>query len=147
MDMINKAKAPEPFVMRLNSFNCAKYQHSNLVPKEFEVDDYQVRTPTDIIGQHIHLPKWDLTTADGAANGWNYEDGTLSPGMVVERIHAINAFNDQHNPGTPHLAELGHPVLALGPLVGAAEVGRHRVAGDRVAPAAGAAAPLEAGQP
>jgi hypothetical protein len=49
-----------------------------------------VRTPTDIIGQHIHLPKWDLTTADGAANGWNYEDGTLSPGMVQERIHAIN---------------------------------------------------------
>ncbi|MDH3279918.1 MAG: hypothetical protein OEQ18_02170, partial [Gammaproteobacteria bacterium] len=49
MDTINKDKAPEPFVMRLNSFNCAKYQHSNLVPKEFEVDDYQVRTPTDII--------------------------------------------------------------------------------------------------
>jgi len=31
------------------------------------MDDYQVRTPTDIIGQHIHLPKWDLTTTDGAA--------------------------------------------------------------------------------
>jgi hypothetical protein len=87
---IAKTKAPEPFVMRLNTFDCAKYLHSNLVPKEFEVDDYQVRTPTDIIGQHIHLPKWDLTTADGAANGWNYEDGTLSPGMVQERIHAIN---------------------------------------------------------
>ena len=113
---INKQRAPEPFVMRLNSFNCAKYQHSNLVPKEFEVDDYQVRTPTDIIGQHIHLPKWDLTTADGAANGWNYEDGTLSPGMVVERIEAINAFNDQHNPGTPHLHPEPHP--ALGPGVG-----------------------------
>jgi len=87
---INKTKAPEPFVMRLNTFDCAQYYHSNLVPKEFEVDDYQVRTPTDVIGQHIHLPKWDLTTADGAANGWNYEDGTLSPGMVQERIHAIN---------------------------------------------------------
>jgi hypothetical protein len=91
---INKEKAPEPFVMRLNTFNCAKYLHSNLVPKEFELDDYQVRTPTDIIGQHIHLPKWDLTTTDGAANGWNYEDGTLSPGMVAERIEAINEFND-----------------------------------------------------
>ena len=93
MDTINKDKAPEPFVMRLNTFDCAKYQHSNLVPKEFEVDDYQVRTPTDIIGQHIHLPKWDLTTTDGAANGWNYEDGTLSPGMVQERIEAINHYN------------------------------------------------------
>jgi hypothetical protein len=118
-DMINKAKAPEPFVMRLNSFNCAKYQHSNLVPKEFEVDDYQVRTPTDIIGQHIHLPKWDLTTADGAANGWNYEDGTLSPGMVVERIHAINKFDDLADDGilndsAGNLAEQPHPALGAG---------------------------------
>ena len=51
-------------------------------------------TPTDIIGQHIHLPKWDLTTTDGAANGWNYEDGTLSPGAVLERIDAINHWNE-----------------------------------------------------
>ena len=60
------------------------------------MDDYQVRTPTDIIGQHIHLPKWDLTTTDGAANGWNYEDGTLSPGAIRERIHAINEWNIEH---------------------------------------------------
>ncbi len=110
---INKQKAPEPFVMRLNTFDCAKYMHSNLVPKEFEVDDYQVRTPTDIIGQHIHLPKWDLTTADGAANGWNYEDGTLSPGMVRERIEAINTFNDLHDP-QPHLVAEPHPALGSG---------------------------------
>ena len=91
--VINKQKPPEPLVMRLNTFDCSVYSHTNLVPKDYEIDDFQVRTPTDIIGQHIHLPKWDLTTTDGAANGWNYEDGTLSPGMVVERIHAIRAFN------------------------------------------------------
>jgi len=90
---ISKQRPPEPLVMRFNTFDCGKIQHANLVPKEFEVDDFQVRTPTDIIGQHIHLPKWDLTTGDGAANGWNYEDGALSPGMVQERIHAINNFN------------------------------------------------------
>jgi hypothetical protein len=90
---INKQKAPEPLVMRLNTFDCAVFSHTNLVPEVYEMDDYQVRTPTDIIGQHIHLPKWDLTTTDGAANGWNYEDGTLAPGAVVERIHAIREFN------------------------------------------------------
>ncbi|MHC4091751.1 MAG: hypothetical protein ACYSVY_16040, partial [Planctomycetota bacterium] len=89
---ILKQRPPEPFVIRMNTFDCAQYVHSNVVPKSYELDDYQVRTPTDIIGQHIHLPKWDLTTADGAANGWNYEDGTLSPGMVVENIHAINQY-------------------------------------------------------
>jgi predicted RNase H-like HicB family nuclease len=79
--------------MRLNTFDCAVYSHSNLVPKDYEIDDYQVRTPTDIIGQHIHLPKWDLTTTDGSANGWNYEDGTLAAEAVRERIAAINAYN------------------------------------------------------
>src|SRR5262245_46068255 len=91
--VINKQQPPEPLVFRMNTFDCAVYSHVNLIPKDYEVDDFQVRTPTDIVGQHIHLPKWDLTTADGAANGWNYEDGTLSPGAVRERIDAIRAFN------------------------------------------------------
>jgi len=91
--LINKQRPPEPLVMRFNTFDCGKILHANLVPAEFEVDDFQVRTPTDIIGQHIHLPKWDLTTNDGAANGWNYEDGTLAPLMVQERIAAINTYN------------------------------------------------------
>lgn len=91
--VIAKQQPPEPLVMRLNTFDCAVFHHTNLVPEYYELDDFQVRTPTDIIGQHIHLPKWDLTTTDGAANGWNYEDGTFSPGAVRERIHAIRAFN------------------------------------------------------
>ncbi|MDJ0741266.1 MAG: hypothetical protein QNJ91_16245, partial [Gammaproteobacteria bacterium] len=91
---IAKQRPPEPLVMRFNTFDCGKILHANLVPKEYELDDFQVRTPTDIIGQHIHLPKWDLTTGDGAANGWNYEDGTLAPGMVQERITAINHYNE-----------------------------------------------------
>ncbi|WP_256660911.1 manganese-oxidizing multicopper oxidase MnxG [Pseudomonas sp. DY-1] len=91
--VINKQQPPEPLVMRMNTFDCTMYQHTNLIPAVYELDDYQVRTPTDIIGQHIHLPKWDLTAADGSANGWNYEDGTLSPASVVERIHAIREYN------------------------------------------------------
>jgi hypothetical protein len=90
---IAKNRPPEPLVMRFNTFDCGKLLHTNLVPAEYELDDFQVRTPTDIIGQHIHLPKWDLTTNDGAANGWNYEDGALAPLVVQERIHAINEFN------------------------------------------------------
>ena len=117
---IQKKRAPEPMVLRMNTFDCVMYHHTNLVPAVYELDDYQIRTTTDIIGQHIHLPKWDLTTTDGSANGWNYEDGTLSPDAVRERIHAINAFNpsgagnpaDSANraPNTP-LVGPGAPVL------------------------------------
>ena len=47
--------------------------------------------PTDTIGQHIHLVKFDVTSSDGSGNGWNYEDGTFSPEEVRERIFAYNA--------------------------------------------------------
>jgi hypothetical protein len=87
---LTNAKAPEPMIMRLNSTDCAEFHHTNLVPNVYQLDDYQVRTPTDIIGQHIHLVKFDVMSADGSANGWNYEDGTLSPDEVRERIEAFN---------------------------------------------------------
>lgn len=83
-------KPPEPFFFRANTNDCITFNHTNLVPNIYVQDDYQVKTPTDIIGQHIHLVKFDVTSADGSANGWNYEDGTYSPDEVRERIHAIN---------------------------------------------------------
>jgi hypothetical protein len=118
-----KERPPEPLVIRMNTFDCTKFLHTNLVPEVYELDDYQVRTPTDIIGQHIHLPKWDLTSSDGSGNGWNYEDGTLSPGAVRERIEAINAWNDDPNgdedlsdgTGEPHLVAEEHPFFETGP--------------------------------
>ena len=106
---INQTRAPEPLVMRVNTYDCVKYLHANLVPEYYELDDYQVRTPTDIIGQHIHLPKWDLVANDGSGNGWNYEDGTLSPGAVRERIHAINAYNGNYD-----LVAQPHPFFGIG---------------------------------
>ncbi|MDH3301665.1 MAG: Ig-like domain-containing protein [Acidimicrobiia bacterium] len=96
-DILTGAKAPEPLVMRLNPTECAEFWHTNLVPNVYQLDDFQVRTPTDIIGQHIHLVKFDVTSADGSANGWNYEDGTLSPQEVEERVHAIHE-NVETNP-------------------------------------------------
>jgi hypothetical protein len=98
-DDVNKFKAapgvtpkpPEPFFIRAHSNDCIEFYHTNLVPNFYDVDDFQVFTPTDVIGQHIHLVKFDVTASDGSANGWNYEDGTFSPDEVIERIHAINA--------------------------------------------------------
>src|SRR6185369_14618343 len=75
---------------RGNSGDIIEYWHTNLVPHYYLVDDFQVRTPTDILGQHIHLVKFDVTSSDGAGNGFNYEDGTFSPDEVREIIEAIN---------------------------------------------------------
>ena len=80
-------RQPEPLFFRGNSGDIIEYWHTNLVPNYYLVDDFQVRTPTDILGQHIHLVKFDVTSSDGAGNGFNYEDGTFSP-EEVQDIHA-----------------------------------------------------------
>ncbi len=86
-------RPPEPFFFRAKSADCVEFWHTNLVPSEYLLDDFQVRTPTDILGQHIHLVKFDVTASDGSANGFNYEDGTLSPEEVQDVIAATRIFN------------------------------------------------------
>ena len=91
-------RAPEPLFFRGNSGDIVEYWHTNLVPNYYLVDDFQVRTPTDVLGQHIHLVKFDVTSSDGAGNGFNYEDGTFSPDEVQEIIHALNATGGSWTP-------------------------------------------------
>jgi hypothetical protein len=86
---INNERPPQPFFFRTNTNDSVQFWHTNLLPAYYELDDFQVRTPTDIVGQHIHLVKFDVTASDGAANGFNYEDGTLAPADVQDRINAI----------------------------------------------------------
>jgi hypothetical protein len=106
----------EPLSMRLNTLDCYEIHHTNLVPDFYELDDYQVRTPTDVIGQHMHMVKFDITSSDGAANGWNYEDGTLSPDDVRHRIEAINAGGGLLTAaGRLHLEPSEHPFFRNAP--------------------------------
>lgn len=89
-DTVSGKRAPQPFFFRAGSTEKIEYWQTNLVPNYYELDDFQVRTPTDILGQHIHLVKFDVLASDGGSNGFNYEDGTFSPDEVRERIFAIN---------------------------------------------------------
>lgn len=107
-----QGRPPEPLFFRGNTGDIIEFWHTNLVPNYYNVDDFQVRTPTDILGQHIHLVKFDVTSSDGAGNGFNYEDGTFSPGEVQEIIRGINhsSFNGFKNfPNQP----LTDPASAL----------------------------------
>ncbi|HEY0728758.1 MAG TPA: hypothetical protein VGD38_11850, partial [Pyrinomonadaceae bacterium] len=113
---MNNTRKPEPLFFRGNSGDIVEYWHTNLVPNYWLVDDFQVRTPTDILGQHIHLVKFDVTSSDGAGNGFNYEDGTFSPDEVQEIIHAIKA------PGGSWTACAGCPTATLVPKPPPAEI-------------------------
>ena len=92
-DTIEGRRPAEPLFFRANSGDCISYAATNLIPSALNLDDFQIYSPTDIIGQHIHLVKFDVTASDGSGNGWNYEDGTLSPDEVRERIKAHNTTN------------------------------------------------------
>ncbi|MFZ3583538.1 hypothetical protein ACOI1H_15380, partial [Loktanella sp. DJP18] len=78
----------EPFFFRALSGECIEFRHTNELPKDLDLDDFQIRTPTDTIGQHIHLVKFDVTSSDGSGNGWNYEDGTFAADEIAARICA-----------------------------------------------------------
>ncbi|WP_438010802.1 hypothetical protein WME89_20380 [Sorangium sp. So ce321] len=91
VDAFVKGEKPaSPLIVRARSRDCIRFLHSNALKKDYELPKILAKTPTDILGQHIHLVKFDVLSADGGVNGWNYEDGTFSPGEVEERIQAIN---------------------------------------------------------
>jgi hypothetical protein len=89
---LNGTRPPEPLFFRANSGDCIDYRVTNLIPNNLNLDDFQVYQASDIIGQHIHLVKFDVTASDGAGNGWNYESGAFSPEEVRSRIAANNAY-------------------------------------------------------
>ncbi len=113
IDPATRTRLPEPLFFRANSGDCITYKSSNFVPSALNADDFQVFTPTDTIGQHIHLVKFDVTSSDGSGNGWNYEDGTFSPDEVRERIFANNRRVAATGAGT-RLAPATHPLFRAG---------------------------------
>ena len=87
-DYEGKTRTADPFFFRAHSGDCVIFRHTNRLPAELAKDDFQARTPTDTIGQHIHLVKFDVMASDGGGNGWNYEDGTFARDALKERVHA-----------------------------------------------------------
>ena len=103
---VTKTARAEPFFFRAFSGECVELRHTNELPKDLDLDDFQLRVPTDTIGQHIHLVKFDVTSSDGSGNGFNYEDGTFAADEILARICAATA---------------GRPASARPPVAGEAE--------------------------
>jgi len=105
-------RPPQPLFVRANTNDCITFKLTNLIPNVMLQDDFQVKASTDIVGQHIHLVKFDVASSDGAGNGWNYEEGAFSFQEVQERILAINQPGGSWTPipgGPVHLVVKQHP--------------------------------------
>ncbi len=65
---------PEPCFPRANHGDIVEWRHHNLV-NSFAADDYDAGQLPVECGQHVHLVKFDVLSADGSATGWNYLSG------------------------------------------------------------------------
>jgi hypothetical protein len=110
---LDGTRPAEPLFFRARSGDCIDYRVINLVPGALNLDDFQVYQGTDTIGQHIHLVKFDVTSSDGAANGFNYENGAFSPEEVRHRIAANNLYQQQTG-GTQMLTAQTIPTFEAG---------------------------------
>ncbi len=122
-ETLNGTRPTEPLFFRVQSGECVEFHATNLIPSNLNLDDFQVYTPTDTIGQHIHLVKFDVTSSDGSGNGWNYEDGTFAADEVRERIAAHNKVHP-----TKKLRPRTHPIFLRKGELGAEKDGA--LAGD-----------------
>lgn len=92
----NPSGTAEPLFFRANSNDCITFQHTNRTEDHVDDDFFQVITPVDTIGQHIHLVKFDVTSSDGSGNGWNYEDGTFAKGEILDRLNGMGFAGNAH---------------------------------------------------
>ena len=116
--ILDGTKKAEPLFIRVNAGDCINFSLTNMAPNWTGGDAFQQLTQTNMAGGHVHLVKFDVTASDGAANGFNYEDGSLSPGDVQHRIAAIRAFYNcgavVNPPNCPGPAQ-AHPDFGPGP--------------------------------
>ncbi len=69
---------PEPLFVRVNAGDCVNFNLTNLLPNWFGGDAFVRLTQTNMMGQHIHLVKFDVLASDGASNGWNYQQAAFT---------------------------------------------------------------------
>ena len=76
-------KKAEPLFMRVNAGDCVDYALTDMLPNFVGNDDFLELTQTNMFGQHIHLVKFDVTSSDGASNGWNYQEAAFTKDQVA----------------------------------------------------------------
>jgi hypothetical protein len=77
-DVLAGRKKPEPIFMRVNAGDCINYALTNRLPNWIGGDAFIQLQQTNMIGQHIHLVKFDVLASDGSSNGWNYQEAAFT---------------------------------------------------------------------
>ena len=81
--VLDGSMEPEPLFFRANAGDCINFNLTNRMPNWLGNDDFLELIQTNMVGQHIHLVKFDVTASDGASNGWNNQQAAYSEGQVA----------------------------------------------------------------
>lgn len=107
--VLSGEKKPEPFAPLLNVGDCVEYHLTNELPDEYGGTVFDRLQETNEVSIHQHMVQFDVLSSDGAANGWNYDEGADSAGVesgdqtIVYRNYVqadvrTNSFHDHFFP-------------------------------------------------
>lgn len=100
---VRNGRKPEPFAPILNVGDCVVYKLTNELPRKFGGTVFDRLQVTNEVGIHQHMVYFDVLTSDGAANGWNYDQGadigqTITYRDFVHENTTANSFHDHFFP-------------------------------------------------
>jgi manganese oxidase len=100
---VEGGQKPEPFSPLLNVGDCVVYRLTNRLPVQFGGTAFDRAQETNEVGIHQHMVQFDVLSSDGAANGWNYDQGadfgqTITYRDFVHEDTATNSFHDHFFP-------------------------------------------------
>ena len=87
-DVLAGIKEPEPLVLRANAGDVIEVRLTNKLPLTIGGNAFQILTETTEVGFHIHLVKFEAISADGSANGYNYDASAVFGDTLVQRFYA-----------------------------------------------------------
>jgi hypothetical protein len=102
-EAVEEGRKPEPFAPILNVGDCVVYKLTNELPRKFGGNAFDRAQKTNEVGIHQHMVQFDVLTSDGAANGWNYDEGadpdqTITYRDFVHENTSTNSFHDHFFP-------------------------------------------------
>ncbi|MFI2709072.1 hypothetical protein ACH495_02925 [Micromonospora sp. NPDC018662] len=93
------AEKPEPFSPLLTVGDCVTYNLTNRLPVTYGDTVFDRKQTTNEVGLHQHMVQFDVLSSDGAANGWNYDQGADTGQTITYRdfVHENTSTNSFHD--------------------------------------------------
>ena len=88
--MLNGTKALRADLLPGQRRRLHQLEPDQRLPHWFGGDAFVQLQQTNMFGSHIHLVKFDVTSSDGASNGWNYQQAAFTKDQADFNQQVLN---------------------------------------------------------